>query len=100
MTRETGTPEDLLKTILRVIEPYYPDDFYTCFIDADSYLKAQHEKDADEKQVSINESHFTDFLKSLQNLIKKNHLPARLVTPLYRSVDVIEQSLNVLNYRG
>jgi len=96
MTRETGTSEDLLKTILRVIEPYHPDDFYTCFIDADSYLKAQHEKDVDEKHFLINESHFTDFLKSIQNLIKENHLLARLVTPLHRSVDVIEQSLNVL----
>jgi signal recognition particle receptor subunit beta len=96
MNRETGTPKDLTKTILQVIEPYHPDDFYTCFIDANSYLKAQHEKDEEERQFLINESHFNDFVKSLQTLVEKNQLYARLVTPLHRAVDVIQQSLNIL----
>jgi len=96
MNRETGTPENLTKTILQVIEPYHPDDFYLCFIDADSYLKAQLEKDEEEKQFLINKSLFTDFLKSLQNIIEKNQLNARLVTPLHRAADVIEKSRNIL----
>jgi ethanolamine utilization protein EutP (predicted NTPase) len=96
MSRETGTPKDLTKTILQVIEPYHPDDFYTCFIDANSYLKAQHEKDDEERQFLINESHLNDFVKSLQTLVEKNQLYARLVTPMHRAVDVIQQSLNIL----
>jgi len=96
MSRETGTPEDLTKTILQVIEPYHPDDFYTCFIDAESYLKAQHEKDEEERQFLIDESRFADFVKALQTLVEKNQLYARLVTPLHRAVDVIQQSLDIL----
>lgn len=97
MSRETGKPEELIKTILQVIEPYHPDDFYTCFIDAYSYLKAQHENDKEEKRFLENESHFTDFLNSLHKLIEKNQLYARLLTPLHRCVDVIERSIDVLS---
>jgi len=96
MGRETGAPENLIKTILQVIEPYHPDDFYTCFIDANSYLQAKYEEDDEEKQFLIEESHFGDLLESLNKLIKRNQLYAKLVTPLHRAVDVIEQSLNIL----
>ena len=38
-----GEPQYLIKSILEVIEPYHPNDFYTCFIDAKSYLNSQLE---------------------------------------------------------
>ena len=96
MSRETGTPQDLLNTILKVIEPYHPDDFYTCFIDARSYLEACKEDDKDEKQFLMNLSNFGAFLEALNKLIKKNQLYARLVTPLHRAFDMIEKSLDIL----
>lgn len=40
---------ELLKTISTVINPHHYQDFYTCFIDADSYLQARYENDEDEK---------------------------------------------------
>jgi GTPase Era involved in 16S rRNA processing len=97
MSRESGTPETLLQTILKVIEPYHPSDFYTCFIDADSYLKARYEQDEEEKEFLIAESNFNEILTSLQKIINKNQLSARLATPLHRAVDMLEQACNILS---
>ncbi len=97
MSRESGTPEQLVETILKVIEPHHQSDFYPCFIDANSYLKARYEQDEEEKQFLIAESNFDGFLVSLQKLTNKNQLSARLATPLHRLVDLIEQARNVLS---
>ena len=97
MSRESGTPEVLLATILKVIDPYHPSDFYTCFIDANSYLKARYEQDEEEKEFLIEESNFNDFLGCLQKLIDKNQLSAKLATPLHRTVDMLEQASDVLS---
>lgn len=97
MSREPGTPEVLLTTLLKVIDPYHPSDFYTCFIDADSYLKARYEQDEEEKEFLIAESNFNDFLDYLQKLIDKNQLSAKLATPLHRAVDMLEQASDILS---
>ncbi|HEY9830617.1 MAG TPA: GTPase [Stenomitos sp.] len=97
MSRESGTHKILISTLLKVIEPYHPSDFYTCFIDADSYLQAHYEQEEEEKLFLIEESNFDNFLNSLQTLIEKNHLSARLTTPLHRAVDLLEQAYNVLS---
>jgi len=97
MSRESGSPEDLLSTITQIIEPYHSQDFYTCFIDADSYLKSQDPKYIKYQQSLQAKSNFNDFLDSLQKLIQKNELSARLVTPLHRTVDTLDKSLNFLS---
>ena len=97
MSRESGSPQDLLSTITQVIEPYYPQQFYTCFIDADSSLKSQDPKYIKYQQSLQAKSNFNDFLDSLQKLIQKKELSAKLVTPLHRAVDTLERSLNFLS---
>ncbi len=96
MSRETGKPETLLSSILKVIEPSHPNDFYTCFIDGNSYLQAQNESNEEEKLFLMEESNFNEFFNSLQKLIEKNKLTAKLVTPLHKTVDLLEQSSNLL----
>lgn len=44
MVRESGSPVTLTKSLLKVMEPAHPDDFYTCFIDSDSYLASFKQK--------------------------------------------------------
>ncbi|MFM6430615.1 MAG: GTPase, partial [Dolichospermum sp.] len=97
MSRESGSPQVLLSTIAKVIEPYYPQQFYTCFIDADSYLKSQDPKYIKYQQSLQTKSNFNDFLDSLEKLIQKNELSAKLVTPLHNAVDTLEKSLNCLS---
>jgi predicted GTPase len=97
MSRESGSPQDLLSTITQVIEPYYPQQFYTCFIDADSYLKSQDPKYIKYQQSLQTKSNFNDFLDSLEKLIQKNELSAKLVTPLHDAVKTLEKSLNCLS---
>jgi len=97
MSRERGKPEDLLKSLLEVVEPHHPNDFHTCFIDADSYFNTQCEKDEDEKEFLLEEANFDAFLTSLHKLIDKNKFYARLLTPLNRALDILERSYNILS---
>ena len=92
-----GDPQYLIKSILEVIEPYHPNDFYTCFIDANSYLDSQLEQDQEEKEFLIEESNFDAFLSSLEKLINRNKLFAKLATPLHRAVDTLDQTRNLLS---
>lgn len=92
-----GDPKYLIKSILEVIEPYHPNDFYTCFIDANSYLDAQLEQDQEEKEFLIDDSKFDTFLSSLEKLIDRNKLSAKLATPLHRAVDTLDQARNLLS---
>lgn len=50
MSREAGTPKTLEKSILEVIDPYHPKDFYTSFMNANCYLEAQLEEDDEEEK--------------------------------------------------
>lgn len=98
MSREAGTPKVLEKSILEVIDPYHPDDFYTSFIDANYYLEAQlEEEDEEEKEYLEDKSNFNNFIKSLEVLITANQLTARLLTPLHRSAEVLEKTLDYLS---
>lgn len=92
-----GDPQYLRKSILEVIEPYHPNDFYTCFIDANSYLDAQLEPDQEEKEFLIDDSNFDAFLSSLEKLINRNKLSAKFATPLHRAVDTLDQARNLLS---
>ncbi|MCU5490550.1 GTPase [Bacillus sp. FSL K6-0273] len=98
ISRESGTPKTLEKSILEVIDPYHPNDFYTSFIDANYYLEAQlEEDDEEEKEYLEKKSNFSSFLDSLQNLIANNQLTVRLLTPLHKSSEVLEKTLNYLS---
>jgi hypothetical protein len=96
MSREQGKPSTLQKSLLEAMEPLHPDDFYTCFIDSHDYLDALLEEDDDERDYLLKESRFDTFLKSIQKLIDKNQLTARLLTPLHMSIEILEQAYNLL----
>ncbi|WP_069791286.1 GTPase (plasmid) [Cyanobacterium sp. IPPAS B-1200] len=89
MSRETGEKSELLKTIQEIIKPNGHQDFYTCFIDANYYLKAHYEDEQDEKEFLLEESNFNSFLNSLETLIEKNKLSAKLITPLHKLSDLL-----------
>ncbi|TWD92214.1 50S ribosome-binding GTPase [Neobacillus bataviensis] len=98
MSREAGAPKILEKSLLEVIDPYHPKDFYTSFIDANYYLEAQlEEDDEEEKEYLEDKSNFDSFISSLQRLIAANQFTARLLTPLHRSAEVLEKTLNYLS---
>src|SRR5699024_2458857 len=84
MSREAGTPDILEKSLLEVMEPFHPDDFYTSYIDAKDYLDAKLEIDEEEKEFLLEDANFDSFLTSLQKLIEDNKLTAKLMTPLHK----------------
>lgn len=97
MSRESGAPSTLKKSILEVIEPYHPNDFYTTFIDSKDYLNALQEDDLEEREYLIEDSNFSSFLDALKNIIEKKQLTAKLSTPLHRGREVLEKALNILS---
>lgn len=96
LSRESGTPSILQKSLFEVMEPFHPDDFYTCYIDAHDYLEAKLEEDDEERKYLLEDSNFDSFLNSLQKLIENNKITARLLTPLHKAVEVLEQAYNLL----
>ena len=50
-----------------------------------------------EKEFLINDSKFDTFLSSLEELINRNKLSAKLATPLHRAVDTLDQARNLLS---
>jgi GTPase SAR1 family protein len=95
MSRETGSPDDLLKTIAQVTHPHIPKAFNPCFIDADSCLKAQNPKYAKYKERLIEKSNLLDVRLALEELIQKNKVSARLATPLHRLREILEIILDL-----
>lgn len=96
MSRESGTPSILQKSLLEVMEPFHPDDFYTCYIDAHDYLEGRLEEDHEEREFLLEDSNFESFLNSLQQLIDNNKITAKLMTPLHRTAEVLEKAYNLL----
>ncbi|BAQ65408.1 GTPase [Geminocystis sp. NIES-3709] len=97
MSRETGEKNELLKSIKEVIKPHLHQNFYTCFIDANSYLEVRYENDEDEKEFLLEESNFNNFLNSLETLIEQNKLSAKLITPLHKLSDLLTILSNQFN---
>lgn len=97
MSREMGTPAILEKSLLEVMEPHHPEVFHTSYIDAYDYLDAMKETDLEEKEFLIEDSNFPAFLASLQKLIDKNEMNARLLGPINKGIEVVETSFDILS---
>jgi predicted GTPase len=61
MSRERGQCNDLNNSLLEITEPFHPNDFYTCFIDSNYYLKARYETDLEEKEILVEDSNLMLF---------------------------------------
>jgi len=97
MSREAGIKEKLIESITKVTEPFLINDFHTCFIDADYYLKAINESDEKESFYLKNKSNFLDLFKSLDILIKKNSLNSKLLTPLHCALDILKKAYIIIS---
>src|SRR5699024_6034916 len=86
----------LQKSLLQVMEPFHPDDFYTSYIDARDFLDAKLEEDEVEREYLLEDSNFDVFLTSLQKLIDTNKITAKLTTPLHKTVEILEKAYNHL----
>ncbi|MBE3050172.1 50S ribosome-binding GTPase [Candidatus Bathyarchaeota archaeon] len=92
MNREPGQTDELLRSIEIVIEPAHPADFSTCFIDADTYLRSQEGPAGDESKQLANESNFAALMGALSQLADQKGLISRLLTPVRKGTDLLEQA--------
>lgn len=94
MSKESGEYEELVKnyrdSINRTIAPEYSlADFDNFFIDAADYIEGQKENDID----FIEDSHFDEFIESLNKFIQLYGLIGKMLTPLSIVQENIEDIL-------
>lgn len=82
MSRDSGTENSKLPSLLPVLEPMLPEDFNTTFIDAECYLDAIDEEDEEDKAELLHESNFDSLVKSINSFVEKKGLLGQLTTPL------------------
>lgn len=93
MSKESGEYEELVKnykdSINKTIAPEYSlADFYHFFFDAADYIEGRDEKDSD----FIEDSHFEDFIASLNKFVELKGLTGKMLTPLLILQGAIEKT--------
>lgn len=100
-TKSGNTPEQqavIRNDLMKVIEPYTPEQLCLCFMDAESYLKSLklHEKNPDLAEKLLNRSGYNTFIETLNYYVKKKNLSSRITTPLYQIDDFLQKAVRKL----
>ena len=91
MTRDSGTPEIKMQSLLPVLEPSLPEDFQTTFIDAECYLEAQEEGDPEDRAELLEESHFDELVSAINKFVDRKGIMGKLTTPLSTMQTVVRE---------
>lgn len=94
---DVGNTEEIrmikLEDLRKVTQPYAPEEFRTCFIDAESYLDSEEETDAEIKEELINRSNYVGLINTINGFVEDKGLSVRLTTVLYRLLDIIQEDM-------
>jgi small GTP-binding protein len=92
MDQDPGTPDVKRPDLEKVTKPLTVDDFGTVFIDALSYLNAQRESDAQDRQELVEISGFGSFVAALNKFVQDRGLLGRLTAPLFTMRSAAQQA--------
>jgi len=79
--------EDLLK----VIDPYMPEQLRTVFIDAESYLDSLNEEDEEIAEELRKRSNYEGLVETLNKFVVDKGMSAKLTTVLYRIFELLQK---------
>ena len=68
--------------LMKVTEPYKPEDLYVSFIDTESYFSAQDEDDEEARTIYMEQSGYDAFVSNLNDFVKSRGLLSKVQTPL------------------
>lgn len=93
MSMESGKYDELKKNYEKSLndslETFKINEFPLCFIDAADYIEGVDENEEELKKMS----HFDDFIELINHFIKKNKIWAKIMTPIYRTISFIDNSI-------
>ena len=98
MGMDPGTPEDKMPDLVKVIDPWSPEQFHTVFIDAQHYLEGLTETDATDQKELFDLARFDHFQDALNKFVLERGHMGRLTSlfePLRSVARQVEAHLKV-----
>lgn len=86
--------EDLMK----VLEPYTPEQLNLSFLDAESYLESEEEREEDPEIADelVERSGYAKFIETLNRFVEEKSIPSKLTTELYMIDEQLEKAIKEL----
>ncbi|HUP86851.1 MAG TPA: GTPase [Acidimicrobiales bacterium] len=95
-TQDSGNQHEKLAHISAVLRPLSTDDLRVVFIDARTRLWAEDAADGDEREELLQLSNFAELTSEIDAFARRSGLRARLTTPVYQVIDVVDRGLESL----
>lgn len=100
-TAKGNTPEQqnvIRDDILKVIDPYTPEQLGLCFMDANSYLKSIEVRPDNPERADklLVRSGYNEFIDTLNRFVTEKNLSARITTGLYELDDFLQKAISQL----
>lgn len=95
-TQDAGDQQAKLAHISDVLRPLSTDDVRVVFIDARIRLWAEEAADGNEREQYLQLSNFGELTSEIDAFARRSGLRARLTTPVYRVIDLIDRALESL----
>ena len=80
--------------LLKVTDPYTPEQLRTVFIDAQTYLDSLDETDPELVEEYRERSNFDELIRTLNEFIKDKGISARLTTALYKVYEQLQNAIS------
>lgn len=80
--------------LLKVTEPYTPEELRTVFIDAETYLDSLTEPDQEIAEESRLRSNYDELVHTLNRFVKDNEISSRLTTVLYKVFNLLQNAIS------
>lgn len=86
--------EDLMK----VLEPYTPEQLNLSFLDAEFYLESEEEREEDPEIADelVERSGYAKFIETLNRFVEEKSIPSKLTTELYMIDEQLEKAIKEL----
>jgi small GTP-binding protein len=92
MAVSPGTPDVKRPDIENVTEPRSPQFFFTSFVDAEYYVKAEQAEDPERERRYREEARFDTFVQNLDAFIRQRGFKGKITTPFLQVRSVVENA--------
>ncbi len=79
--------------LLRVTDPYTPEQLRTVFVDAESYIDSLSEEDEEVAEELRERSNYDGLVDTLNKFVAEKGISAKLTTVLYRLFDLLQKAI-------
>ena len=85
--------EIITNDLIKVIEPYTPNNLYLSFLSTEDYFSALDESDDEIKYELIDRSGYNVFVSNLNKFVTEHAIMAKISAPLYKIADQIRSAI-------